>query len=164
MFDDIERLKQVQVIPDQLLPRYVELGCRYGYGYRVAHYGHLGRVERRLMSAIELCQTAALGGHVEACQECSDTWMAFNSCGNERCPKYQRTTSERRLTERQADPLPVPHFHVLFTVLADAAEIAFRHKAIVSAVLFDAVVATLNAIAADRRHLGVIIANAGRLS
>jgi hypothetical protein len=127
---------------------------RHGHAYRAVHDGHLGRVERRVMSAIELCRTAALGGHVEACEDCAHTRVAFNSCRNRHCPKCQSATRERWLADRQADLLPVPYFHVVFTVPAEVAEIAFHNKAVVYAILFDAVAATLKTIAADPRHLG----------
>jgi hypothetical protein len=127
---------------------------RHGPAYRAAHDGHLGRVERRVMSAIELCRTAALGGHVEACEDCAHARVAFNSCRNRHCPKCQSATRERWLADRQADLLPVPYFHVVFTVPAEVAEIAFHNKAIVYGILFDAVAATLKTIAADPRHLG----------
>jgi hypothetical protein len=127
---------------------------RYGPAYRAAHDGHLGRVERRVMSAIELCRTAALGGHFEACEDCSHSRAAYNSCRNRHCPRCQTTTREQWLADRQADLLPVPYFHVVFTMPAEAAEIAFHNKAVVYAILFDAVAATLKTIAADPRHLG----------
>ena len=127
---------------------------RHGPAYRRAHDGHIGRVERRVMSAIELCRTATLGGHVEACEDCSHSRVAYNSCRNRHCPKCQSATRERWLAERQADLLPVPYFHVVFTVPAEVAEIAFHNKAVVYAILFDAVAATLKTIAADPRHLG----------
>ncbi len=127
---------------------------RYGPAYRAAHDGHLGRVERRVMSAIELCRTAQLGGHIEACVDCDHSRVAYNSCRNRHCPKCQTTTRERWLAERRADLLPVPYFHVVFTVPAEAAEIAFQNKAVVYAILFDAVAATLKTAAADPRHLG----------
>ena len=106
------------------------------------------------MSAIELCRTAALGGHVEACEDCAHSRVAYNSCRNRHCPKCQGATRERWLADRQADLLPVPYFHVVFTVPAEVAEIAFHNKAVVYAILFDAVAATLKTIAADPRHLG----------
>jgi hypothetical protein len=127
---------------------------RHGQAYRATHDGHLGRVERRIMSAIELCRTAALGGHLEVCEDCSHSRAAYNSCRNRHCPKCQTATREHWLADRQADLLPVPYFHVVFTVPAEAAEIAFHNKAVVYAILFDAVAATLKIIAADPRHLG----------
>jgi hypothetical protein len=127
---------------------------RHGHAYRHTNDGHVGRVERRVMSAIELCRTAALGGHVEACEDCAHARVAYNSCRNRHCPKCQSATRERWLADRQADLLPVPYFHVVFTVPSEVAEIAFHNKAVVYAILFDAVAATLKTIAADARHLG----------
>ena len=127
---------------------------RHGHAYREAHDGHIGRVERRVMSAIELCRTAALGGHIEACEDCAHARVAYNSCRNRHCPKCQSAARERWLADRQADLLPVPYFHVVFTVPSEVAEIAFHNKAVVYAILFDAVAATLKTIAADPKHLG----------
>ena len=95
----------------------------HGPAYRRAHDGHIGRVERRVMSAIELCRTAALGGHVEACEDCAHSRVAYNSCRNRHCPKCQSATRERWLADRQADLLPVPYFHVVFTIPAEVAAI-----------------------------------------
>jgi hypothetical protein len=127
---------------------------RHGPAYRRCHDGHLGRVERRVMSAIELCRTAALGGHVEACEDCAHARITYNSCRNRHCPKCQGGARERWLAAREADLLPVPYFHVVFTVPAEIAAIAFHNKAVVYGILFDAVAATLKTIAADPRHLG----------
>ena len=132
---------------------------RHGPAYAQAHDGHIGRVEHRVMSAIELCRTAALGGHVEACEDCAHARVAYNSCRNRPQLRYlglkcQTATRERWLADRQADLLPVPYFHVVFTVPAEVAAIAFHNKAVVYAILFDAVAATLKTIAADPRHLG----------
>jgi hypothetical protein len=127
---------------------------RHGHAYRVAHHGHIGRVERRVMSAIEFCRTAVLGGHVEVWADCAYARVAYNSCRNRHCPKCQSATRERWLADRQAALLAVPYFHVVFTVPAEVAEIAFHNKAVVYAILFDAVAATLKTIAAAPRHLG----------
>ncbi len=127
---------------------------RHGPAYRLAHDGHIGRVERRVMSAVELCRTAALGCHVEASEDCAHARVAYNSCRHRHCPKCQSATRERWLADRQADLLPVPHVHVAFTVPAEVAEIAFHNKAAVYAILFDAVAATLKTIAVDLRYLG----------
>ena len=127
---------------------------RHGPAYRQAHDGHLGRIERRVMSAIELCRTAALGGHVETCEDCAHARVAYNSCRNRHCPKCQGAARDEWLAARQADLLPVPYFHVVFTVPAEVAAIAFQNKAAVYAILFDAVAATLKTIAADPRILG----------
>src|SRR5271168_1025215 len=89
---------------------------RHGDAYRRSHDGHLGRVERRVMSAIELCRTAALGGHVEACSDCGLVRCAYNSCRNRHCPKCQGQARADWLAARQSDLLPVPYFHVVFTL------------------------------------------------
>lgn len=127
---------------------------RHGSAYRLAHDGHIGRVERRVMSAIELCRTAALGGHVETCDDCGHSRIAYNSCRNRHCPKCQGAARERWLSEREADLLPVPYFHVVFTVPAEIAAIAYHSKKQVYGLLFEAVAETLKTIAADPRHLG----------
>ena len=125
---------------------------RHGPAYIQAHDGHLGRVERRVMSAIELCRTAALGGHVETCEDCAHSRVAYNSCRNRHCPKCQSSARERWLADREADLLPVPYFHVVFTVPGEIAAIAWQNKRLVYAILFEAVAATLKTIAADSRH------------
>jgi len=130
---------------------------RHGEAYRQAHAGHLGRVERRIMAAIEACRSAQLGGHVERCTECGLVRISYNSCRNRHCPKCQGTARAAWLAERQAELLPVPYFHVVFTLPAPAAEIAFQNKAAVYAILFKAAAETLSTIAADRRHLGAEI-------
>src|SRR5712692_9363026 len=129
----------------------------HGNAYRRAHDGHLGRVERRVMSAIELCRTAALGGHTEACAECGLARCAYNSCRNRHCPKCQGQARAEWLAARQAELLPVPYFHVVFTLPAPVAEIAFQNKETVYAILFRAAAETLRRIAADPKHLGAEI-------
>jgi hypothetical protein len=127
---------------------------RHGPAYAKAHEGHLGRVERRVMSAIALCRTAALGGHVEACEDCAHTRVAYNSCRNRHCPKCQGAARDQWLAARQADLLPVPYFHVVFTVPAEIAAIAYQNKALIYGILFDAMAETLKTIGADPKHLG----------
>jgi hypothetical protein len=117
----------------------------------------MGRVERRVMGAIEACRTAALGGHVEACDNCAHTRVAYNSCRNRHCPKCQGLARAEWLADRQADLLEVPYFHVVFTVPAQVAAMAFQNKAVVYAILFQAAAETLRTIAADPRHLGAEI-------
>src|SRR5882762_5779870 len=130
---------------------------RHGDAYRRAHDGRLGRVERRVMSAIELCRTAALGGHTEACAECGLVRCAYNSCRNRHCPKCQGQARAEWLAARQAELLPVPYFHVVFTLPAAVAEIAYQNKTTVYAILFRTAAETLRTIAADPRHLGAEI-------
>ena len=130
---------------------------RHGDAYRRAHDGHLGRVERRVMSAIELCRTAALGGHTESCADCGLVRFAYNSCRNRHCPKCQGQARAEWLAARQAELLPVPYFHVVFTLPAPVAEIAFQNKQTVYAILFRTAAETLRTIAADPKHLGAEI-------
>src|SRR5207248_7385010 len=130
---------------------------RHGEAFRQARAGHLGRVERRVMSAITACRTAALGGHVEACDACGATRIAYNSCRNRHCPKCQGPAREAWLAARQAELLPVPYFHVVFTLPEPVAAIAFQNKPVVYDILFQAAAATLKTIAADPRHLGAEI-------
>jgi hypothetical protein len=134
-----------------------EIFRRHGEAYRQAQASHLGLTERRVMSAIELCRTAALGGHVEHCADCGLVRIAYNSCRNRHCPKCQNLARAEWLAERQAELLPVPYFHVVFTVPAAVAEIAFQNKAAVYAILFRAAAETLCTIASDPRHLGAEI-------
>src|SRR4030081_2900371 len=130
---------------------------RHGDAYRRAHDGHLGRVERRVMSAIELCRTAALGGHTEACADCGLVRCAYNSCRNRHCPKCQGQARAEWLAARQAELLPVPYFHVVFTLPAAVTEIAYQNKTTVYTILFRTAAETLRVIAADPRHLGAEI-------
>jgi len=134
-----------------------EIFRRHGEAYRQARAGHLGRVERRVMSAIEACRTAVLGGHVERCADCGLVRIAYNSCRNRHCPKCQGLARAEWLAERQAELLPVPYFHVVFTLPAPLAEIAFQNKAAVYAILFRTAAETLCTIAADPKHLGAEI-------
>src|SRR3954453_11284590 len=120
---------------------------RHGEAYRQAHAGHLGRVERRIMGAIEACRTARLGGHVERCTECNLVRIAYNSCRNRHCPKCQGAARAAWLAERQDELLPVPYFHVVFPLPARPAEIAFKNKAVVYAILFRAEAEALSTIA-----------------
>ena len=127
---------------------------RHGEAYRLAHAGHLGRVEKRVMGAITACRTSALGGHVEACDDCGTTRVAYNSCRNRHCPKCQGAARQAWLAARKAELLPVPYFHIVFTVPAPIAAMAFQNKAIVYAILFRAASAAMNRLAANPRRLG----------
>ena len=130
---------------------------RHGDTYRRMHDGHLGRVERRVMSAVALCRTAALGGHAERCADCGFVRNAYNSCRNRHCPKCQGHARAAWLAAQQAELLPVPYFHVVFTVPAPAAEIAFQNKQTVYAILFRTAAETLRRIGGDPKHLGAEI-------
>jgi predicted Zn-ribbon and HTH transcriptional regulator len=130
---------------------------RHGAAYRQAHADHLGGTERRVMAAIEACRTAALGGHVEHCADCGFARNAYNSCRDRHCPKCQGLARAEWLEARQAELLPVPYFHVVFTVPAPVADIAFYNKAMVYAILFRAAAEALHDVAADSRYLGAEI-------
>ena len=128
-----------------------------GPAYRSAHAGHLSLAQLKIMSAIEHCRTAALGGHVEACEDCGHWRVAYNSCRNRHCPKCQGAAARTWLAEREADLLPVGYFHVVFTLPAEIADIAFQNKALVYDLLFRAASETMLTIAADPKHLGARI-------
>src|SRR5271169_1332489 len=127
---------------------------RHGAAYRADQAGSLSLGQRRVMAAVEMCRTATLGGHIERCEDCGETRIAYNSCRNRHCPKCQGLARAQWLAERQAELLPVPYFHVVFTLPASVGEIAFQNKAAVYAILFRAAAETLATIAADPRHLG----------
>ena len=128
-----------------------------GPSYRASQAGHLSLHQLKVMSAIEHCRTAAMGGHVEACEDCGHRRIAYNSCRNRHCPKCQGAAARAWLAEREADLLPVGYFHVVFTLPAEAADIAFQNKAAVYDLLFRAASETMLTIAADPRHLGARI-------
>lgn len=128
-----------------------------GPAYRAAHAGHLSLIQLKVMTAIENCRTTALGGHVEACEDCGHWRIAYNSCRNRHCPKCQGAAARTWLAEREADLLPVGYFHVVFTLPAQIADIAYQNKAVVYDLLFKAASETMLTIAADRKHLGVRI-------
>ena len=128
-----------------------------GPAYRASHAGHLSLHQLKVMSAIEHCRTAAMGGHVEACEDCGHRRIAYNSCRNRHCPKCQGAAARAWLAEREADLLPVGYFHVVFTLPAEVADIAFHNKALVYDLLFRAASETMLTIAADPKHLGARI-------
>jgi hypothetical protein len=127
---------------------------RHGAAYRQAHAGHLDRVALKTMGAIEACRTAALGGHIEHCADCGLVRQAYNSCRNRHCPKCQGLARADWLAARQADLLPVQYFHLVFTLPAPIAEVAFQNKAVIYDILFRAASEAARTIAADPRHLG----------
>ncbi|MFZ4539346.1 IS91 family transposase [Propionivibrio sp.] len=128
-----------------------------GPRYREQHATALSCGQRGVMSAIERCRTAALGGHVEQCDACGHQRIAFNSCRNRHCPKCQSLVRAQWLEDRQADLLPVEYFHVVFTLPEVVAAIAYQNKAVVYDLLFRATAETLRTIAADPKHLGAEI-------
>jgi putative transposase/transposase-like zinc-binding protein len=126
----------------------------HGPGWREAQRGHLSLAQLKVMSAIEQCRSAALGGHVLRCEGCGTDQVSYNSCRNRHCPKCQSSAAQRWLEARQADLLPVEYFHVVFTLPAPIADIAYCNKAVVYGLLFDIAAETLLTIGADRKHLG----------
>src|SRR5882757_7759713 len=111
---------------------------RHGEAWRTANAGHLSHGQLRVMAAIEACRTAVLGGHVERCEDCAHTRIAYNSCRNRHCPKCQAAAAKQWLAQRQAELLPVPYYHVVFTLPAPAADIASQNKTVVYDILFKA--------------------------
>ncbi|MEE8616759.1 MAG: IS91 family transposase, partial [Roseateles sp.] len=125
-----------------------------GPAWRQAHAGHISLDQLKVMSAIERCRSAALGGHMLCCEDCAQLQIAYNSCRNRHCPKCQGSAARRWLQERQADLLPVDYYHVVFTLPAPISDIAYHNKAVIYALLFQAAAATLLTIAADPKRLG----------
>jgi hypothetical protein len=129
----------------------------HGPAWRQANAGHVSRDQLKVMSAVESCRTAALGGHVARCEKCSHTLIAYNSCRNRHCPKCQGAAAKEWLAEREVELLPVPYFHVVFTLPGRIADIAYQNKAVIYNLLFKASAETLISIAADPKHLGARI-------
>jgi hypothetical protein len=129
----------------------------HGPAWRTAQRGHLSLGQLKVMSAIEQCRSAALGGHALRCEGCGVEQISYNSCRNRHCPKCQSAAAKRWLEARQDDLLPVEYYHVVFTLPAPMADIAFYNKAVVYGLLFDAAAETLLTIAADPKHLGARI-------
>ena len=129
----------------------------HGPAWREANADHISRDQMKVMSAIERCRTVALGGHVARCEGCAHTVIAYNSCRNRHCPKCQGAAAREWLAERQAELLPVPYYHVVFTLPAPLRDIAYQNKAVIYDLLFKASVETVLTIAADPKHLGVRI-------
>src|SRR4030081_95379 len=129
----------------------------HGAAWRHANRGHVSLLQLKVMSAIENCRTAALGGHVARCEKCSHTTIAYNSCRNRHCPKCQGAAAKQWLAAREADLLPVPYYHVVFTLPAQIADIAYQNKAVIYDLLFKVSAETLTTIAADPKHLGARI-------
>jgi hypothetical protein len=129
----------------------------HGPAWRDANRGHLSLGQLKVMSAIERCRTAALGGHVARCEDCAYTVIAYNSCRNRHCPKCQGAAAREWLAEREAELLPVPYFHVVYTLPAPIADIAYQNKAVIYDLLLKASAETTLTIAADPKHLGARI-------
>jgi Putative transposase/Transposase zinc-binding domain len=128
-----------------------------GAAWRAANAGHLSLGQLKAMAAIEACRTAELGGHVAACEDCGHAVIAYNSCGNRHCPKCQGTAAQQWLAEREAELLPVPYYHVVFTLPSALGAVAWQNKAIVYGLLFKAASEAMLTIAAEPKHLGARI-------
>lgn len=126
----------------------------YGPAWRRANVGHVSLSQLKVMSAIEACRTEALGGHVAACTKCSHHHIAYNSCKNRHCPKCQGPAARDWMAARSEDLLPVEYFHVVFTLPAEIARIAYWNKKAVYGLLFKASAQTVTTIAADPKRLG----------
>jgi len=129
----------------------------HGPAWRQTQHGHLSLGQLKVMSAIEQCRSAALGGHVLRCEACAQTDIAYNSCRNRHCPKCQASAARRWLEARQSELLPVEYYHVVFTLPAPISGIAYYNKAVMYGLLFDIAAETLRTIAADPKHLGARI-------
>jgi len=130
---------------------------QHGPAWREAQRGHLSLAQLKVMSAIEQCRSAVLGGHVLRCGGCGADQVSYNSCRNRHCPKCQSSAAQRWLDARQADLLPVEYFHVVFTLPAPIADIALQNKTATYGLLFDVAAEVLQTIAADPKHLGARI-------
>jgi Putative transposase/Transposase zinc-binding domain len=138
-------------------PEVADVFRRYGQAYREHHGASLCTAQRRVMSAIELCRTAALGGHIEHCDRCDYQRICYNSCRNRNCPKCQGLARAQWLEDRRSELLDTQYFHVVFTVPQPIAAIALQNKETVYNILFRAAAETLRTIAADPKHLGAQI-------
>ena len=127
---------------------------RHGDAFRAGQGDRLSDAQRRVMAAIEACRTAALGGHVEQCEDCGEIRVAYNSCRDRHCPKCQGLARAQWLADRRAELLPVPYFHVVFTMPAAIAAITLQNKALVYDILFKAAAEAIRVIGADPKHLG----------
>ena len=129
----------------------------HGPAWRETNTGRISLGALKVMSAIERCRTAALGGHVARCESCAHTEIAYNSCRNRHCPKCQGGAAKRWLEDRKRDLLPVEYYHVVFTLPAPVSELAYQNKSVIYNLLFNASAETLRTIAADPKRLGARI-------
>ena len=130
---------------------------RHGHLWRQSHQGHISLAQLKVMSAIERCRSAALGGHVLFCQACDHQQIAYNSCRNRHCPKCQASAAHRWLDARQADLLPLDYYHLVFTLPEPISDLALQNKCIIYNLLFQSAAQTLQIIAKDPKHLGAKI-------
>jgi hypothetical protein len=129
----------------------------HGPAWRQSQQGHLSLSQLKVMSAIEQCRSAALGGHVLCCTACEQTEISYNSCRNRHCPKCQANAAKRWLEARQTELLPVDYYHVVFTLPEPISALAYTNKAVIYRLLFEVAAETLRTIAADPKHLGARI-------
>ena len=130
---------------------------RYGDAYREQHGASMSTMQRRVMTAIEVCRTAVLGGHLERCDECGHERNCFNICRDRHCPQCQSLARAQWIEDRQSELLEVPYFHVVFTIPEEIAALALQNQKLVYGILFSATAETLKTIAADPKHLGAEI-------
>jgi len=129
----------------------------HGPAWRKANTGYVSLGQLKAMAAIESCRTAALGGHVARCEDCAHEVIAYNSCRNRHCPKCQGAAARGWLAEREAELLPTPYYHLVFTLPAAIGDIAYQNKAVIYDLMFKASAETMITIAADPEHLGARI-------
>ena len=129
----------------------------HGAAWCATNKGHVSLGQLRAISAIKACRTAALGGHVARCEGCTHTVIGYNSCRNRHCPKCQGSAAREWLAEREAELLSVPYYHMVFTVPAPVADLAYQNKDVIYDILFRASAETMLTIAADPKHLGARI-------
>ena len=142
---------------DRPKPELADIFRRYGEAYRQKFGASLSTAQRRVMTAIEVCRTAALGGHVEVCDRCGHQRIWYNSCSDRHCPKCQSLARAQWIQDRQSEVLDTEYFHVVFTVPEEIADIGLQNKRTVYGILFRATAETLQTIAADPQHLGAEI-------
>src|SRR5204862_7992899 len=129
----------------------------HGPAWRQAQRAHLSLGQLKVMSAIEQCRSAALGGHVLRCEACAHSEIAYTSCRNRHCPKCQASAARSWLQAREVDLLPVQYYHVVFTLPAQIAELVYQYKALIYGLLFDLAAETLLTLASDPKRLGAQI-------
>ena len=129
----------------------------HGSAWCKANRGHVSLGQLKVISAIRACRTAAFGGHVARCEGCTHTVIGYNSCRNRHCPKCQGSAAREWLAKREAELLTVPYYHMVFTVPAPVADLAYQNKEVIYDILFKASAETMLTIAADPKHLGARI-------
>jgi hypothetical protein len=138
-------------------PEVADIFRAHGPAWRHQERGHFSLGQLKVMSAVEHCRSAALGGHALRCSACAQPQIAYNSCRNRHCPKCQGSAAQRWLQARSADLLPVDYYHVVFTLPAPLSALAYTNKELMYGLLFDVAAETLRTIAADPKHLGARI-------